>query len=181
MTLLKNKIKPDKDFFIRPAPIVARDLLGKYLVRRINGKITAYKITEVEAYEGLEDLASHASKGRTKRTEIMFGEAGKLYIYLVYGMHHMLNIVTGQVGYPSAVLIRSVENIVGPGRLTKILKIDKSLNALDAFPKNNIWFEDRGEVIDPKKILATPRIGVDYAGPIWSKKKYRFMYNTSLL
>lgn len=162
-------------FFSRSSPEVAQDLLGKYLVRKINGKIFRYMITETEAYKGENDLASHASKGRTVRTEVMFGEAGIFYVYLIYGVHSMLNIVTGKNGYPSAVLIRGVQEISGPGRLAKALDITRALNKVSASKANNLWFEDRGIVIDQKNIQATPRIGVDYAGPVWSKKLWRFV------
>lgn len=174
-------------FFERPAPKVAADLVGKYLVREINGLQKAYIITETEAYEGTEDLASHASKGHTQRTETMFGRAGIFYVYLVYGMYHMLNIVTGKENHPGAVLIRSVESISGPGRLTKRLIIGREFNALPAIPKTGLWFaptppkgvgvpiESVGK--EKFKILKTPRIGVSYAGPIWSKKLWRFVYD----
>src|SRR6185436_20546414 len=116
-----------RKFFERNALTVARELLGKYLVRKVGQKTVAYKITEVEAYIGPHDLASHASKGRTKRTEVMFGHPGHWYVYLIYGMYEMLNIVTDKFNYPSAVLIRGVEGVSGPGRLTKTLKITRAL------------------------------------------------------
>lgn len=163
-------------FFNRPAPVVAEDLLGKYLVREIKGKRTAHMITETEAYFGHDDLASHASKGRTKRTEVMFGQAGIFYIYLVYGMYEMLNVVTGKDGHPGAVLIRAVENISGPGRLTKTLHIGRKMNTLPATSATGLWFEDRGEKADKKHIQKTSRLGVKYAGPIWSQKPWRFVY-----
>ncbi len=181
-----------KDFFERSAVKVARDLLGKHLVRKVGGKTAIYLITETEAYEGPDDLASHASKGRTKRTELMFGEAGRFYVYLVYGMYHMLNVVTGAESHPGAVLIRGVENISGPGRLTKALSIGMELNGKKSCVATGLWFKDcpffRGrEFLDnPKygsiknikrKIFTTPRIGVAYAGPVWSKKLWRFVYS----
>ena len=154
---------------------MARDLLGKYLVRRIRKRTLAYKITETEAYEGPRDKASHASRGKTPRNEVMFGEAGRFYVYFVYGFHYMLNIVTDKKDYPSAVLIRGVEGISGPGRITKKLKITKKFNGEYASPKNGLWFENRGLKIAAKNIKKTPRIGVAYAGPAWSKKLYRFV------
>lgn len=163
-----------QSFFGRSAPEVAPELLGKYLIKIIDGEEQAFKITEVEAYEGLEDLASHASKGKTKRTEVMFGVAGVFYIYLIYGMYHILNVVTGKKDHPAAVLIRGVEGITGPGKLTKKLGIDKSFNIIKAERKAGMWFEDRGEKISSKDIIKSARIGVDYAGPIWAKKEYRY-------
>ncbi len=164
-----------KNFFNRPAPEVARDLLGKYLVREIGGKQTAYMIVETEAYDSTDDLASHASKSRTERNEVMFGEPGIFYAYLVYGMHTMLNVVTGKKDHPGAVLIRGLQNISGPGTLTKALGIGREVNKLPAFPKSGLWFEDGGEIVAQKNIKKTPRIGVAYAGPVWSKKLWRFV------
>lgn len=162
-------------FFQRPAPEVAPDLIGKYLVRDIKGVQEAYMITEVEAYEGTDDRASHASKGRTKRTEVMFGPAGRWYVYLIYGMYEMLNVVTGSDGHPSAVLIRGVEGISGPGRLTKRFAITRDFNTKRAGKETGLWIEDRGVVIDSGHIKKTTRIGVDYAGPVWAKKEWRFV------
>lgn len=130
-------------------------------------------ITEVEAYTGPEDKASHAAGGkRTKRTEIMFGPGGYWYIYFTYGMHWLLNVVTGEKEYPSAVLIRAVRGISGPARLTKALGIDGKLNGGLVARKTGFWIEDSG--YRPKNIVKGPRIGVDYAGSYWSKKKLRF-------
>jgi len=164
-----------KKFFNRSAPEVAENLIGKYLVRKVRGKESAFMITEVEAYEGHEDKASHASKGKTKRTEVMFSSPGVFYIYLVYGMYEMLNIVTGANGYPAAVLIRGVKGINGPGRLTKNLNITRALNAKKVASESGLWIEDRGDKIPKKYITKTPRIGVGYAGPVWSQKQYRFV------
>ena len=164
-----------KSFFNRPVLDVAEDLIGKFLVCSVGGKEEAFMITEVEAYDGCEDKACHASRGRTERTEVMFGPAGVFYVYLVYGMYEMLNIVTGDDGYPAAVLIRGVKGVSGPGRLTKRLKITRSFNGKRALRATGLWVEDRGEKILKKHIKRTPRIGVDYAGPIWSKKHYRFI------
>ena len=161
-------------FFNRDTKVVAKDLLGKFLVRKIGKKEISAMITETESYDGPNDLASHASKGKTKRTEVMFGHSGFFYIYLCYGMYYMLNIVTGKKDYPAAVLIRGIVGKNGPGKLTKFLRIDKKFNEKLASKKSNLWFEDRGVKIPKNKIIKTPRIGVDYAGPIWSKKKYRF-------
>lgn len=165
----------NKDFFNRSALAVAEDLLGKYLVRKTDGEEIALLINEVEAYEGFLDKASHAHKGKTERTKTMFGHPGYFYVYLVYGMHTMLNIVVGEKNYPAAVLIRGVGDINGPARLTKFLEINRSLNEKKALPKSGLWFEDRGETVNKKEIKRISRVGVDYAGPVWSKKPYRFL------
>ncbi len=164
-----------QQFFTQDTVKVAEELLGKYIVRRRQGKEIALMITETEAYNGLKDKASHASKGKTKRNAIMFGQAGCFYVYLVYGMYWMLNVVTGRKNHPAAVLIRRVSTIQGPGRLAKTLGIDKQLNGKVALPESGLWFEDRGVKIDKSCVIKVPRIGVQYAGPIWSKKPYRFI------
>ncbi|MBD3248161.1 DNA-3-methyladenine glycosylase [Candidatus Falkowbacteria bacterium] len=167
-----------KDFFKRPTLIVAKELIGKYLVKKVDGKEMALMITEVEAYDGPRDKASHASRGMTDRNAIMFAEGGYIYVYLCYGMYNMLNFVTGEKDYPAAILIRGVEGFDGPGKLTRHLKIDRSFNKMEICPKSGLWVEDRGEVIAKKDIIRTPRIGVDYAGEIWKNKPYRFVLKT---
>jgi DNA-3-methyladenine glycosylase len=154
---------------------VARDLLGKRLVRRMGDRIVGASVVEAEAYVGSHDLACHAARGRTRRTEVMFGPPGTLYIYFIYGMHWMLNVVTGEEGYAAAVLIRGVEGASGPGRLTSALKITGELNGLPAAPPHGLWFEDAGVRVAPSRVMRTPRIGIDYAGPVWSAKKLRFV------
>ena len=163
-----------KSFFVRPTLTVARELLGKYLVRQRGLKKTSLMITEVEAYDGLNDKASHASRGKTERNKAMFCEGGRWYVYFTYGMHWMLNIVTGPRDYPAAVLIRGTDKVTGPARLTKYLKIDKKFNGVLAAQKSGLWIEDRGCKIKPSEIIKTPRIGVDYSGPAWAKKPWRF-------
>jgi len=165
----------NKTFFERGALEVAQDLLGKFLVRKVGKKEISSMITEVEAYDGHKDKASHASRGKTKRNEPMFGEAGRWYVYLTYGMHDMLNIVTGEKDYPAAVLIRATDEVTGPGRLTKQMKITRALNSKKASQLEGLWVEDRGVKISKKQIKKTPRIGVDYAGPVWSRRYYRFV------
>lgn len=165
----------NKEFFEKDTLKVAGNLLGKYLVRKVSGREIALRINEIEAYDGHEDKASHAHKGKTERNKAMFGDAGNWYVYLVYGMHNMLNIVTGGKDYPAAILIRGAGDISGPGRLTKFLKIDRKINNKLALVKTGLWFEDRGEPVDKKKIKRTTRIGINYAGPIWAKKDYRFV------
>lgn len=162
-------------FFNRGALVAAKDLLGKYLIRRLNSKEIALKIKEVEAYDGFADKASHAYKGKTDRNEIMFGAAGYWYVYLCYGTHNMLNVVVGRKHYPAAILIRSAGNFNGPGKLTKHLKINRKFNKRRTSKASGLWIEDRNEKTPKNKIKTTPRIGVDYAGPIWSKKPYRFV------
>lgn len=172
----------NKSFFDRPAVKVAKELLGKFLIKKVGKKEINTMITEVEAYDGFKDRASHAYKGRTERNEVMFGEAGYWYVYLVYGMHDMFNIVTGKKNYPSAVLLRAVlyeeKKIDGPGKLTKTLKIGRNFNKKKADKKTGLWIEDRGIKIKSNsakwRIKKTPRIGVDYAGEC-AKKLYRFV------
>jgi DNA-3-methyladenine glycosylase len=167
-------------YFNRPTVQVARSLIGKYLVREIDGRVLAGKIVEVEAYVGSKDKACHAAKGRTQRTEVMFGPAGVAYVYLIYGMYHCLNVVTEREEFPSAVLIRAIELngelIDGPGRLCRSLQIDRFLNRMDLTIGESLWFEDRGGVVGRETIGAYTRIGVDYAGT-WAKKLWRFRLN----
>lgn len=162
-----------REFFNRDTVLVAKNLLGKYLCRRISGEIIKARITETEAYCGPHDLASHASKGLTERTKIMFGPSSRAYIYLIYGMYHCLNVVTEKEGYPAAVLIRGLEfaGCDGPGKLCREFKIDKKLNAIDVCNSRELWIEDKGE--RPKRIKKSKRIGVDYAGK-WKDKLWRF-------
>jgi DNA-3-methyladenine glycosylase len=168
-----SSVALDPAFFARAADSVARDLLGRTLVRRISGKRMELIINETEAYLGPHDLACHAARGRTARTEVMYGPPGTLYVYFVYGLHWMLNVVTGQEGYPAAVLIRAAGDISGPARLTRALAIDAVLNGRIAAPEAGLWFEGGGS--PAARVIATPRIGVAYAGPRWSSRKLRFM------
>jgi|SRR6185369_450000 len=158
-----------RTFFQRETLTVAKDLLGCFLVRKKGRKIIRAKITEVEAYIGEDDLACHASKGRTKRTEIMYGKAGHAYVYLIYGMYHCLNIVTERVDFPAAVLIRSVEiegvpmkETNGPGKLCRFLDVDRELNDWDITRGEKIWIEAR-EAVGSEEITATKRIGINYS------------------
>ena len=173
---IQRRVLP-RIYFNRPTLTVARSLIGKYLVREIDGRILAGKIVEVEAYVGSQDRACHAAKGRTQRTEVMFGPAGVAYVYLIYGMYHCLNVVTEREEFPSAVLIRAIELngelIDGPGRLCRALEIDRRLNRVDLTIGESLWFEDRGGVVGRGTVGAYPRIGVDYAG-MWAKKFWRF-------
>ena len=171
---MRAKILPLK-FFRRSALEVAPELLGKYLVRDLpRGRRLYGVITEVEAYDGHDDKASHASRGKTKRNEPMFERGGVWYVYLCYGMYWMLNVVTSDKDYPSAVLIRGVEGFNGPGKLTKYFEINKSFNNKPVNKKTGLYIENRGVIISPKQIKTAPRVGVNYAGTVWSKKKWRF-------
>ncbi len=166
-------IKP-QEFQGKGTVALARWLLGKVLVRTSRGKRARHIITEVEAYDGERDLACHASKGRTKRTGVMYKSGGVWYVYLCYGVHEMLNLVTGPENYPAAVLIRGVKDINGPGRLTRRLAIDRRLNGRPARPDCGLHLEDDGVKIPPRRIESGPRIGVSYAGPVWARKPWRF-------
>ncbi len=163
-------------FFQRDVLEVAPELIGKILVRRFfDGSIERFLITEVEAYRGMEDMACHASKGKTSRTKIMFDKGGVIYVYLIYGMYWMLNIVTGQKNDASAVLIRGVENISGPGRVGKVLQLDKSFYGEDIFTSKRIWIESSEMEVT---IKTSPRIGIDYVGEPWISMPWRFMLDS---
>lgn len=162
---------PNK-FFQRDVLQVAPELLGKILVRRFaDGTEKRYAITEAEAYRGTEDLACHAAKGRTARTEVMFGEGGHVYVYLIYGMYWMLNFVTSVENNPQAVLIRGVESFSGPGKLGRELQLDKSFYGENLETSARLWIEDAPLVTN---FQTSSRIGVDYSGEIWAGKPWRF-------
>ncbi|MEK7121299.1 MAG: DNA-3-methyladenine glycosylase [Patescibacteria group bacterium] len=190
----------DRKFFERPTVKVARELIGKLLVRKMGRKILKVRITETEAYCGIGDLACHASKGLTERTKVMFGPAGFSYVYMIYGMYHCLNIVTEKEGNPAAVLIRGAEVssikyqvlrktknksqslihntkylilLNGPGKLCRELKIDKALNNVDVTKSDLLWIEDSEVEIKKSQIKKDKRIGVDYAGK-WKDKLWHF-------
>lgn len=181
--------KLGQNFYARNTLKVARGLLGKYLIRKVGSKKIEGKIVETEAYMGLDDLASHASRGKTPRTKIMFGLPGVAYIYLIYGMYYCFNIVTEKDNFPAAVLIRAVEPVLrsssfagqtklrnknnlsvvalaktdGPGKLSRYFKINKSLNGENLVKSEKLWLEDKGEKIKTSQIISKKRIGVDYA------------------
>ncbi len=145
-------------------------------MRKVGDEILREKITEVEAYIGPHDLACHSSRGRTPRCEPMFMEAGTIYVYFTYGMHWMLNIVTEEIDFPAAVLIRGTEGVSGPAILTKKFKIDKNLNGKTLGKKSDLWIEEnQNEKIKNQNVIRTPRIGVAYSGEIWTNKPYRFL------
>lgn len=167
-------VKLKRDFFKRPTLKVARELIGKTLVRNLGSKTIKDIITETEAYVGPNDLASHASRGRTKRTEVMFAKAGTAYVYMIYGMYFCFNVVTEKEDYPAAVLIRATKKVSGPGRLCKFFRIDKRLNREDIVKSKKIWIEDDKKIINSKSIKKTKRIGVDYAEN-YKDKLWRFV------
>lgn len=176
------QILPAATWARRGAAAHARALLGRHLVRRLPGGGTeARLITEVEAYDGERDLACHAARGRTRRTETLYGPPGMWYVYLCYGVHEMLNLVVGPPGWPSALLVRGLEGVSGPGRLTRLLGIDRRLNGAPAAPGSGLWIEDRGVRVPPSLVRAGPRVGVDYAGPIWAAKPWRFSFEPQAL
>ena len=182
-----------RKFFEGPTLKVAMNLLGQVLVRKIGKKEIRGIICETEAYVGEKDMACHASRGRTPRSEVLFWEAGRAYVYLIYGMHYCFNVVTEKKDFPSAVLIRGVipltknpeikskhaprfnlgGKILGPGRVCKFFKIDKKFHGQDLIGNKALWIE-RGSKISGAKIKKGPRIGVDYAGA-WAKKPWRFL------
>ena len=167
-----------REFYEKPAEELAKDLLGKILLRRVEGKLRRARIVETEAYCGVRDLASHSSKGRTARTEVMFGPAGRAYVYFIYGMHEMFNIVGGSVGDAQAVLVRGAEaldgweaDLIGPGKLAKAFGITRKDNGLD-LSGDELFIVD-----DPEyrpRIVRTKRIGVDYAKR-WKDRLLRFV------
>ncbi len=165
--------KLELEFYKHDAVTVAEKLLGKTLVRCWDdGLVSRYRITETEAYLGEEDKACHASKGRTQRTEIMYSEGGKVYVYLIYGMYWMLNIVTGAENHPQAVLIRGIDNIIGSGKVGRELRIDRSFYGENLPDSNRIWIENAPEVTC---FITAPRVGIDYAGEEWRDKPWRFI------
>jgi DNA-3-methyladenine glycosylase len=190
---------PGVAFYRRPAPVLAADLLGLILVRRTAEGLASGRIVEVEAYDGPHDLASHARAGRTRRTATMFGPAGRAYVYLVYGMHSCLNVVAGEEGEAGAVLVRAVAPEsglglirdrrgrpadpdarlgAGPARLCQALEIDRRFDGHDLTVPGSLWIASPEpadlHAFRAPGIISGPRIGVDYAGPDWSARPWRF-------
>ena len=159
-------------YFCASARELAPDLLGKLLCRRTETGVLRLRITETECYCGEEDSACHAHRGKTPRNAIMYERGGNAYVYLCYGIHHLLNLTTGDQGHPEAVLIRGVEGIVGPGRVTKALQVDKRLNGLALCEENGIWIEDDGTKLP---YTCTARIGIDYAAPEDRERLLRYV------
>jgi DNA-3-methyladenine glycosylase len=171
-TEMPGNIKLSRDFFLRDVLLVAPELIGKILVVSTGEENPGrFMITETEAYRGDGDEACHASKGRTARTEIMYHEGGKIYVYLIYGMYWMLNFVAGDKDDPQAALIRGIEGFSGPGKVTKALNINRSYYGEDLTTSKRIWVEDAG--IRPD-IKTSSRIGISYAGEIWKNKPWRY-------
>ena len=163
----------DSKFYMQDALVVAPQLLGKFLVRKLDdGSIIRYRITETEAYVGEEDSACHARFGKTKRTAILYEKGGYAYVYLCYGIHYLFNVVTGDEDNPQAILIRAVEGYEGPGKLTKALKIDKHLNGVDLTTSNQVWIEDDNFKTD---YITKKRVGIDYASEPYKSIEWRFM------
>lgn len=186
MSALPSRL--ERAFYARHTVEVARDLLGKVLVRVGPDGPVLCRIVETEAYHGHEDRASHASRGRTPRTAPMFGPPGLAYVYQIYGMYFCLNAVTGPEGFPSAALIRAVEPLpgaafgprdgAGPGKLCRLLGINRELNTTDLVAGEALWVGDDGYAVPPEAVLAGPRIGVDYAGD-WVETPWRFWVGSS--
>ncbi|MBG30124.1 MAG: 3-methyladenine DNA glycosylase [Opitutae bacterium] len=170
-----------QDYFNRPTLEVTRDLLGKCLCRKLDGETKRLRISEVEAYDGPKDKACHAHRGKTARNEVMFGPAGRWYVYLCYGMHWMLNVVTGPVDFPAAVLLRGCVEVIGPGRLTKALSVDRVQDREIISPDCGLWIEDDGCEAPVTEVRRTPRIGIGYAGKEWVDKPYRFVWEKGKL
>jgi DNA-3-methyladenine glycosylase len=167
-----------RDFYDRDTVAVAHELLGKLLVHRQGEVERVGRIVEVEAYLGPHDKAAHSSKGLTERTKVMFGPPGHAYVYLIYGMHYCMNVVTEAEGMAAAVLLRALEPVKnlegrtqGPGLLCKAMHIDKRLNAADLL--GDTLFVAAPELELPMRVIKRPRIGVDYAGH-WARRLLRF-------
>lgn len=166
-----SSVLPPK-FFARHPQAVAKELVGKVLVRRRGKNVLRFLICETEAYAGKDDGASHARMGKTARNAVMFGPAGTWYVYLIYGMHYCLNVVTGKNGEASAVLIRGLKDLSGPGKICKSLSIGRSFNGRLASKRIGLWIEDAANA--PPKVRATPRVNVSGSARD-KKKKWRFV------
>lgn len=164
-------IKLQEEFYRQHATVAAPALLGKWLCRRIDDKVLRYRITETECYYSEEDTACHAHKGKTERTKVLYEKGGTSYVYLCYGIHNLFNVVTGEEGFPEAVLIRGVEGYNGPGKLTKALSIDRSLNGISLCDSGQLWIEEDGYL---PEYVCGKRIGIDYATPEYRDILWRF-------
>ncbi len=162
----------DYDFYKNSCLEVAPKLLGKFLCRNIEGQVLKYRITETESYYGESDTACHAHKGKTNRTKVIYNQGGIVYIYLCYGIHNLLNVVTGEMDFPECVLIRGIENFNGPGKLTKVLKIDRTLNEENLITSNKLWIEEDDFNCEYK---TSKRVGIDYATEEYKNKLWRFI------
>ena len=159
--------------YMQDAVTMAKALLGMTLCRRLDdGSVLRARIVETEAYFGEEDTACHAYKGRTPRTDVMYMDGGHAYVYLCYGMHEMLNVVTGPADHPEAVLIRGIEGATGPGRVTKAMRVTRALNRENMVSSKRLWIESDGTCA---KFKATTRIGIGYASRRDQSRKWRFV------
>lgn len=161
-----------RNYYSRPATELAADLIGKLLCRRTESGIVKYRITETECYYSEEDTACHASKGRTERTKVLYEKGGTAYVYLCYGIHSLFNVVTGEEGFPQAVLIRGIEGHNGPGKVTKAMAIDRNLNGIDMVTSKELWIEDDGA---RPEYTAAKRVGIDYATEEYRNILWRYI------
>lgn len=187
-----------REFYSRPVQIVARDILGKQLIHLVGNQRVGGIILEAEAYDGEQDLACHARVGRTDRNKVMYFQEGHAYVYFTYGMHWMLNCVTGEIGYPSAVLIRSImpneglefiknqrpdapEKVWcnGPAKLTKALAITGELNGSDLCDPKGTLFIENGVEISERMVKITPRVGIQSTPEPWLSKPWRYIADLS--
>jgi DNA-3-methyladenine glycosylase len=171
VSALPGNLRFTRDFFRQDVLHVAPRLIGQTLVRSFEGREERYIITETEAYRGEEDEASHARFGKTRRNRVMYDEGGIVYVYFIYGMYWMLNIVTGEPDFPQAVLIRSLQGLQGPGVLTRALGIDRSFYGEDLTDSTRLWVEPG--LLHPV-MEAGPRIGISYAGEPWKSNPWRY-------
>jgi len=200
---LKKKLNPSfpRDFFARPAPQVAPELLGCLLVHRWEGQRLAGVITEVEAYQGVDDQACHARAGKTARNAVMFGGPGKAYVYFTYGMHWMLNLVCEAEGLPAAVLIRAIRPVEGlevmrmlrptladkpgwlngPAKLTQALAIGREQNGVDVCSEDEGLWVEKGISVPAEEVETTPRIGIGYAPEPWLSLPWRWVWKAGIV
>lgn len=176
--------KLSRDFYTPDTLAVARDLIGLHLVHNDAGTLRVGRIVETEAYMGPDDLAAHSSRGRTARTEVMFGEPGHAYVYFIYGFWYCLNVVTAAAGVPHAVLLRALEPVSGvtdktwgPGLLCRAMNIDRRLNGVDLLG-DVLWIERPSRGTQRPRITRATRIGVEYAGE-WARRPWRFFDSAS--
>lgn len=161
-----------RTFLCQSATVLAPELLGKLLCRKTDRGILKYRIMETECYFGEEDTACHASKGKTQRTAVLYEKGGTAYVYLCYGIHCLFNVVSGRKGHPEAVLIRGVAGYNGPGKLTRAMEIDRSLNGEDMTSSRQLWLEDDG---DKPAYITAKRVGIDYATEEYRDILWRFI------
>ncbi len=160
-----------QEIYDKNAVELAPYLLGQYLCRKTEEGILRYRITETEAYYTEADTACHAHRGRTPRTELLYHRGGCSYVYLCYGIHSLMNVICGEEGVPQGVLIRGIDGFSGPGRVTKAMGIDRSLNGVDLLSGDVLWIEE-GEHPD---YVTAPRVGIDYATEEYRNIPWRFI------